>query len=157
MATRSSVLAWRIPGTGEPGGLPSMGHRVGHDWSVLAVAVDLLRYNLHTIKFTLLNGKKLFLEYSHNCITAITIYFRTISSPPKETQYPLAITLYFLFSSTPENPQLFSVSINVLILNISYKRNQPGIRWLVFSISIMFSRFIHHITYIKILLHFIAK
>ena len=32
MATHSSLLAWRIPGTGEPGGLPSMGsHRVGHD------------------------------------------------------------------------------------------------------------------------------
>ena len=32
MATHSSVLAWRIPGTGEPGGLPSMGlHRVEHD------------------------------------------------------------------------------------------------------------------------------
>ena len=32
MATHSSVLAWRIPGTGGPGGLPSMGsHRVGHD------------------------------------------------------------------------------------------------------------------------------
>ena len=32
MATHSSVLAWRIPGTREPGGLPSMGlHRVGHD------------------------------------------------------------------------------------------------------------------------------
>ena len=32
MATRSSVLAWRIPGTGQPGGLPSLGsHRVGHD------------------------------------------------------------------------------------------------------------------------------
>ena len=32
VATHSSVLAWRIPGTGEPGGLPSMGsHRVGHD------------------------------------------------------------------------------------------------------------------------------
>ena len=31
-ATHSSILAWRIPGTGEPGGLPSMGsHRVGHD------------------------------------------------------------------------------------------------------------------------------
>ena len=39
MATHSSVVAWRIPGTGEPGGLPSMGsHRVGHDWSDLAVA-----------------------------------------------------------------------------------------------------------------------
>jgi len=32
MATHSSVVAWRIPGTGEPGGLPSLGsHRVGHD------------------------------------------------------------------------------------------------------------------------------
>ena len=39
MATHSSVLAWRIPGTGEPGGLPPMGsHRVGHDWSDLAAA-----------------------------------------------------------------------------------------------------------------------
>ena len=39
MATHSSVLAWRIPGTGEPGGLPSMGsRRVGHDWSDLAAA-----------------------------------------------------------------------------------------------------------------------
>ena len=37
MATHSSVLAWRIPGTGEPRGLPSMGsHRVRHDWSDLA-------------------------------------------------------------------------------------------------------------------------
>ena len=39
MATHSSVLAWRIPGKVEPGGLPSMGsHRVGHDWSDLVAA-----------------------------------------------------------------------------------------------------------------------
>ena len=39
MATHSSVLAWKIPGTGEPGGLPSTGsHRAGHDWSDLAAA-----------------------------------------------------------------------------------------------------------------------
>ena len=39
MATHSSVLAWRVPGTGKPHGLPSMGsHRVGHDWSDLAAA-----------------------------------------------------------------------------------------------------------------------
>ena len=39
MATHSSVLAWRIPGTGEPGGLPSLGlHRVGHDSRDLAAA-----------------------------------------------------------------------------------------------------------------------
>ena len=41
MATHSSVLAWRIPGTGEPGGLPSMGsHRVRHDCSDLAAAAE---------------------------------------------------------------------------------------------------------------------
>ena len=51
MATHSSVLAWRIPGMGEPGGQLSMGsHRVGHDWSDLAAAaavvhqMDLLDY-----------------------------------------------------------------------------------------------------------------
>ena len=39
MATHSSVLAWKIPGTGEPGGLTSMGsHRVGHDLPDLAAA-----------------------------------------------------------------------------------------------------------------------
>ena len=44
MATHSSVLAWSIPGTGEPGGLPSMGsHRVGHDCSDLAAAVAVVR------------------------------------------------------------------------------------------------------------------
>ena len=38
MATHSSVPAWRIPGTGKPGGLLSMGlHRVEHDWSDLAI------------------------------------------------------------------------------------------------------------------------
>ena len=41
MATHSSVLALRMPGTGEPGGLPSMGlHRVGHDWSDLAAVAE---------------------------------------------------------------------------------------------------------------------
>ena len=56
MATHSSVLAWRIPRTGEPGGLPSVGsHRVGHDWSDLAAAAAgqwlcvyrKSNYNLH--------------------------------------------------------------------------------------------------------------
>ena len=43
MATHSSVLAWRIPGTREPCGLPSIGsHRVGHDWSDLAAAAAVL-------------------------------------------------------------------------------------------------------------------
>ena len=42
METHSSVLAWKIPGTEEPGGLPSTGsHRVGHDWHDLAAAAYL--------------------------------------------------------------------------------------------------------------------
>ena len=45
MANHVSVLAWRIPGTGEPGGLPSMGlHRVGHDWSDLAAGIYIHTY-----------------------------------------------------------------------------------------------------------------
>ena len=43
MATHSSVLPWKIPGTGEPGGLPSMGlHRLGHNLSDLAAAHSAL-------------------------------------------------------------------------------------------------------------------
>ena len=48
MATHSSVLAWRIPGTGQPSRLPSMGsHRVGHNWSNLAAAAAGI-YHLHS-------------------------------------------------------------------------------------------------------------
>ena len=47
MATHFSILAWRIPGTGEPGGLPSMGsHRVGHYSSDLAAAAAAAMYML---------------------------------------------------------------------------------------------------------------
>ena len=52
MATHSSIFAWRIPGTEEPGRLPSTGsHRVGHDWSDLAAAAaGILRVCVHTHK-----------------------------------------------------------------------------------------------------------
>ena len=50
LAAHSSVLAWRIPGLGEPGGLPSMGsHRVGHDWSDSAAAADIVLRALHLL------------------------------------------------------------------------------------------------------------
>ena len=59
MATHSSVLAWRIPGMGEPGGLPSMGSdRVRHNWSNLAAAAagktfigDMLVYSEYPTDF----------------------------------------------------------------------------------------------------------
>ena len=45
VASHSSVLAWRIPGTGEPCGLPSMGsHRVRHDWRDLAAAAAAISF-----------------------------------------------------------------------------------------------------------------
>ena len=52
MATHSSVLAWRIPGTGEPGGLPSLGsHRVGHNYSDLAAAAAASRLKVGSLRF----------------------------------------------------------------------------------------------------------
>ena len=57
MATHPSILAWRIPGMGEPGGLPSMGlHRVGHDWSDLAAAAaERLSTHIPLLIITLIN------------------------------------------------------------------------------------------------------
>ena len=56
MATHSSVLAWRIPRTGEPGGLPSTGsHRVGHDGSDLAAAAAA------AVTIILVKGQKAFI------------------------------------------------------------------------------------------------
>ena len=62
MATHSSVLAWRIPGMGEPGRLPSMGsHRVGHDWSDLA-AVTLCTLLLFPHTMSILQADSLLSE-----------------------------------------------------------------------------------------------
>ena len=55
MGTHSSVLAWRISGTGEPGGLPSMGsHRVGHDSSDLAAAAHYVNIRVHKSEVSIL-------------------------------------------------------------------------------------------------------
>jgi len=54
MATHSSVLTWRILGTGEPGGLPSLGsHRVGHHWSDLAAAAAVYYSSLYVCSLVL--------------------------------------------------------------------------------------------------------
>ena len=68
MATHSSVLAWRIPGTGEPGGLPSMGsHRVRHDWSDLAAAAA----DLFLLRGTIWGGGWLQLQTKTSCSFAV--------------------------------------------------------------------------------------
>ena len=62
MATHSSVLAWRIPGAGEPGGLPSLGsHRVGHDLSDLAAAAGAISEKSvpHVLQFLVISWQSL--------------------------------------------------------------------------------------------------
>ena len=87
MATHSSVLAWRIPGTGEPGELPSMGsHRVGHDWSDLAAAAAnpcqrVLLFASHTHWIELLHSTKKpykFHDYFALLIHILEIYGHTL-------------------------------------------------------------------------------
>ena len=79
MAAHSSVLAWRIPGTGEPVGLPSMGsHRVGHDWRDLAAAAE-----------TLYQINKGYSADVHTSLTAV--------SPVSLTAWPVS---RFLFSAS---------------------------------------------------------
>ena len=97
MASHSSVLAWRIPGTGEPDGLPSLGsHRVGHDWSDLAAAaaawVNKIIYNklnfesftrltLHSFKILKHDLKSIlisvFIEHMYACGGFILIFGKT--------------------------------------------------------------------------------
>ena len=71
-ATHSSVLAWRIPGTGEPGGLPSLGlHRVGHNWSDLAAAAAAYIYLLLFKFFS-------YLDYHRLLNTGPMVYSRSL-------------------------------------------------------------------------------
>ena len=86
MATHSSVPACRIPGTGQPGGLPSMGsHRVGHDWSDLAVApaaflmwdLSILLYVLliYSIIYVIMNSWNFFFYILKHGISYLTVEF----------------------------------------------------------------------------------
>ena len=73
MATHSSVLAWRIPGMGEPDGLPSVGsHRVGHNWSDLTAAAEEEMDRLLE-KFNLLKLNQEEVEIMNNPITSTEI------------------------------------------------------------------------------------
>ena len=82
MATHSSVLTWRIPGTGELGGLPSMGsHRVGHYWSDLAAAAEylvvVLRHNGIKIQMSHFQNSIIFFIVIHFVIQ-VNVFFYTI-------------------------------------------------------------------------------
>ena len=86
MATHSSVLAWRIPGTGEPGGRPSLGsYRVGHDWSDLAAAAAFSDiYKISTRLLWLYNIWKMFCIFNlflWVCCYSVTQLCPTLCDP----------------------------------------------------------------------------
>ena len=96
MATHSSVLAWRIPGTVEPGGLPSMGsHRVRHDWSDLAAAACPLS------------------QWCHPAISSSVIPFSCLQSFPASGSFPMS----WLFTSVGQSIGALA-STSVLPINI---------------------------------------
>ena len=94
MATHSSVLAWRILGTGEPGGLPSMGsHRVEHDWSDSRSSNFLISYtSVRSIPFLSL----IVLIFAHN-VPLVFLIFLTRSSLSHSI-----VSLYFFALITEE-------------------------------------------------------
>ena len=104
MATHSSVLAWRIPGMGEPGGLLSLGsHRVGHDWSDLAVAADISRVFWFEENVPQLSGRawdgqigRIFRKKRINF--SQRIYPFLLSFPPFFLPFLLSLSLSFLLS-----------------------------------------------------------
>ena len=80
MATHSSVLAWRIPGTGEPDGLPSLGsHRVGHDWNDLAAAAAAADLALHIHRLCIHGFNQLWNLWMQRTHCTESLYIRDLS------------------------------------------------------------------------------
>ena len=128
MATHSSVLAWRIPGMGEPHGLPSMGsHRVRHDWSDLAAAaagaiIKLLRVGFLTLvnKIVLVISIYPNMSYTvfHPSPKAHSIYRNCRSKKIKK------ILPHFLISKT----QPLSLILNILFQSVQFSVMSNSLR-----------------------------
>jgi len=92
MATHSSVLAWRIPGTGEPGGLPSLGsHRVGHYWSYLAAVSIVSSSFIHIVR----NENWLYTVIYSNCFD---IYIKIITTTNSVNIHHLTLFYIYIWS-----------------------------------------------------------
>ena len=118
MATHSSVLAWRIPGTGEPDGLPSMGsHRVRHDWSDLAAVAAAMTYDVEHQSYA-------YLSSSHTHVSALVrCLFRSFA-------HMLIRLIIFLLLSFMSSLYIFDNGYQICLLQIFL----PSL-WLLFSLS----------------------
>ena len=149
MATHSSVLAWRIPGTGEPHGLPSMGsHRVGHDWSDLAAGGWYWWWFSHSVTSNSLWPT----DYSppgssvHGILQARTLEWAAFSKKedrdskiqPVKSVFVATVfgKMLFVFSCSSQVPLNLS-SLFWLIRRASCRN--PSIMWDLLSISLLWS------------------
>ena len=157
MATHSSVLAWRIPGTGEPGGLPSMGsQRVGHNWSDLAAAAEVYSIVIHNSKgytpFILILKcwyipwvvQYIIIAYfPHNCLYILIPYSCIAPSP-----FLLFVTASLFSISESVSFLLYSLLCYIFYthtnLYSTYKWYHTVFLFLrIISLSIITSKFIH--------------
>ena len=116
MATHSRILAWRIPGTEEPGGLPSLGsHRIGHDWSKLAAAMGP---NAMTFLYWVLHFKPGFSLFSFT--------FKSLFSSSLLSAISLVSSAYLtllIFLSAILIPSCESFSLAFCMMYSAYKLN----------------------------------
>ena len=133
MATHSSVLAWRIPEMGEPGGLPSMrSHRVGHNWSDLAAATL-------TGMLTYLNASCTMLFSLKNSSWPYTMNMSSCSSPHHPSQSASHFPPFHHFPPLPQSEsEICSVESNSLQPHGLYSLwNSPGQNTGVGSLSLL--------------------
>ena len=127
MATHSSVLAWKIPGMGEPGGLQSMGSkRVGHDWSDLAAAAAALGKTLHFMFLSLF-----FFSYLISCCFSE----HTVISAVLQTSQPLLPLFHCLCASVTKNANPLRKNPTALKFYFSFHANIK--RWLLQKMTLM--------------------
>ena len=111
MATHSGILAWRIPGMGEPGGLPSMGsHRVGHDWSDLAAAVAAARLTNSCLLWMSVSSVQFFLTlHSRSWSFGILCFVKSRSL------FLFFLEHYLVFSSSETRPNIYILKYSHLL------------------------------------------
>ena len=149
MATHSSVLAWRIPGTGQPGGLPSMGsHRVGHDCSDSAAAAAAAQLLYHVVSVSAVHQSEAAIHVTKYLLFCLFVPFpfrkehRALSRVPCSIQD--ALIIYFIHISivdicqfqSPNSPHClpFPLGVHMFVLYI-YIYFSSRLFWYNFSWS----------------------
>ena len=136
MATHSSVLAWRIPGTGDPGGLWSVGsHRVGHDWSNLTAAVaDTYTYSLQPLYGVLQARILQWVAFP---------FSRRSSQPRNQTQVSCIADGFFTSWATREAQEYWSEQPIPSPGDLPNPGIEPGFsphwRWILYQLSYLWS------------------